>query len=247
MIAHQRHEQILESVRKNGTVTVPELARSLGTSESTIRRDLAELDSAGLLTKVHGGATSLEDQHVQRDLTIDERAGLHDDAKMRIALEAAKLICPNDLVYIDSGTSTRALIDVLTQTNALYVTDSVANGMALKKRGFRVILLGGELKGATGALVGPEALDTLSHYYFAIGFWGTNGITYEQGFTTPDRYEAQVKRVSMEHTTRPYVLADQSKFGRCAAISFASMEAATILTDQVPESYKDFKNIHTVS
>lgn len=243
MIARQRREQILESVRRNGTVTVPDLAQSLGASESTIRRDLAELDSAGLLTKVHGGATSLEDEHVLRDLTIDERAGLHDDAKLSIAAVAAELVGPEDCVYLDSGTSTRALVDALTQKGALYVTDSVANGLALAARGFHVVLLGGELKEATGALVGPEALDTLSRYRFTIGFWGTNGISVEHGFTTPDRNEAMIKRVSMERTERPYVLADSSKFGRCAAVSFAGIDRPEIITNDVPSGFRKLENI----
>jgi DeoR family fructose operon transcriptional repressor len=119
--------------------------------------------------------------------------------------------------------------------------------MALTARGFRVVLLGGELKGATGALVGPEALDTLTRYHFTIGFWGTNGISVKHGLTTPDRYEAMVKRVSMERTERPYVLADSSKFGRCAAVSFATINSPKILTNVIPPEFEELENIAQVS
>lgn len=246
MIARQRQDQILQRVEERGTVTVTELAALFETSESTIRRDLSELDSQGRLVKVHGGATSLEDEHVLRDLTIDERADMHTPEKDLIASFAATLVGPEDCVYLDAGTTTRRVVDALDEPRALYVTDSVANALALTSRGMRAVLVGGELKSATEALVGPEALATLRDYHFTIGFFGANGITAEQGMTTPDRNEAMVKRVALEHTARPYVLSDASKFGRTAAISYASIDSATIVTDRVPKAYRDLQNVTVV-
>lgn len=243
MIARQRQEQILQCVQSRGTVTVSELASLFDTSESTIRRDLVELDGAGKLTKVHGGATSLEDEHVLRDLTIDERADLHTAEKDSLAAYAATLVGPEDCVYLDAGTTIRRLVDALAEPRALYVTDSVACALALANRGMRAVLVGGELKSATEALVGPEALETLKNYHFTIGFFGSNGITFEQGMTTPDRNEAMVKRTALEHTERPYIVSDASKFGRTAAISFASIDAATIITDRIPAGYEKLSNV----
>lgn len=243
MIAQQRHSLILEAVEREGTVTVSDLASELGISESTVRRDLSDLSSKGLLEKVHGGATALEQEHVLRDLTIDERAELHSAEKRLLGEAAAKLVGPEDCVYIDAGTTVRYVVDSLTQTEALYVTDSVANALALVARGIRVVLVGGELKGATEALVGPEAAEALSRYHFTIGFFGANGITAEQGMTTPDRNEAMVKRLALRQTERPYVVTDASKFGRCAAVSYAGINDATILTNAIPPEYQRFKNI----
>lgn len=246
MIARQRQNEILHSLKEEGTVSVSELADKLGVSESTVRRDLGELSSMGLLEKVHGGATALDDEQALRDLTLDERVGLHKDDKQEIARFAAKLVGPNDCVYLDAGTTTRLIVEALDGTKARYVTDSVTNALSLAEKNMKVVLVGGELKSATEALVGPEALETLLRYHFTLGFWGSNGIDATQGFTTPDCSEAMVKRISLEHCERPYVVADPSKFGHCAAVSFGDLEKATVLTTQVPPAFQRFKNIKTV-
>lgn len=244
MLAEERLARIVEVVEREGTATVAKLAELLGTSESTIRRDLDRLDQAHRLVKVHGGATAREAAHLTRDLTLSERHGLHDEEKRIIAGYAATLIEPDDFVYIDAGTSTEALVACIAETRALYVTDSVSHALALAARGCRVTVLGGELKSATEALVGPDAIASLERYHFTLGFWGTNGITSQAGFTTPDRSEAQVKQVSMEHTERRYVLSDASKFGRTGLVSFAPFEYAQILTaGTVPDEYRNFENI----
>ena len=247
MLAEQRHFLILDSVERAGSASVQELAEKLEISESTIRRDLEKLDAQGRLVKVHGGATRLERASVTRDLAVMERSVMNAQQKDRIAAYAASLVGPDDFVYIDAGTSTAAMVDHLMETDAIYVTDSVSLALRMVERGLNVIVLGGELKGATQALVGPDALDSLARYNFSIGFWGTNGATIEQGFTTPDRSEAVVKRISMKHTNRRYVLADATKLGAVASVTFADFCDATILTDSVPEAFSTCENVMEVA
>jgi DeoR family fructose operon transcriptional repressor len=119
------------------------------------------------------------------------------------------------------------------------VTDSVLHAQHLAVRGMRTVVLGGELKPETEALVGPDALATLDRYNFNCGFWGSNGIAAEQGFTTPDIEEAQVKRISMRHTAKRFVISDASKF--------ADFRDATIITaGEVPAKYQAMDNVITV-
>ena len=249
MLAEQRYAHILAEIEREGTMTVTQLAADLGISESTVRRDLEKLDAAHKLTKVHGGATRREDAHVLRDLTLGERAGLHAEEKLRIASRAAALVQPDDYVYLDAGSTTEVLLDCITERGAVYVTDSVTHAQRLVARGLRTVLLGGELKLATGAVVGPDALDALARYRFTLGFWGSNGIDAEAGLTTPDRSEAQVKSVSMAHTApgRRYVLADASKFGRVAPVRFAALDEVRILTNEVPAGYEGLGAIEVVA
>lgn len=247
MLAEQRHARILNMVASNGSASVPELAAALDTSESTVRRDLEKLDQAGKLAKVHGGATRLAGASVTRDLALPERFGLNAPEKRQVAAFAATLVGPDDFVYVDSGSTTGALLDSLAETRATYVTCSVTHAMRLVEKGCRVIVLGGELKGVTDALVGPDALDALQRYHFSLGFWGTNGATPEEGLTTPDRSEAMVKRVSLERCDRPYVLCDATKFGVVASVTFAGFDAATILTESAPEAYRAYDNVVEVT
>ena len=243
MLAEDRLNAIVSMVQQAGSVTVPELAEALGVTASTIRRDLQTLDRAHRIAKVHGGATSLA-----RDLTLNERSDLHNDDKERICARAAALVEPESFVYIDSGSTTLRLIEHLPRLEGVtYVTDSVLHAQHLALRGMRTVVLGGELKLETEALVGPDALATLDSYNFNCGFWGSNGIAAEQGFTAPDIEEAQVKRISMRHTAKRFVISDASKFGMVAPVKFADFRDATIITaGKVPAKYQTMDNVITV-
>ena len=239
MLAEERRQKMVEMVGESATVTVSDLAQAFDTSESTIRRDLDRLDAAGKLVKVHGGAASVESAVapaqsplVTNELGMDEKRSLHTAEKRLIAAHAETLIGPEDFVYIDAGTSTLALVEALSEpaTQALFATNSVSNALALTSRGCRTIVIGGNLKGLTEAIVGPGALDALSRHNVTKGFWGTNGVTPERGFTTPDPSEAMVKRISMERTNERFVLADASKLGVVTPATFCEFADATLIT-----------------
>jgi DeoR family fructose operon transcriptional repressor len=104
-----------------------------------------------------------------------------------------------------------------------------------------------EFKSTTEAIVGDEAVVTLDKYNFTKGFWGTNGITVKNGFTTPEIKEAMVKKKSMENSKEKYILADDSKFSQVSSIKFADFEDAVIITNALSnDNYKKYKNIKEV-
>ena len=248
MLAEERLARIVETVRRRGTASVAELAAALDASESTIRRDLDKLDQAHRLVKVHGGATTLESAPLTRDLTLEERHGLHAEEKRAICAYAATLVGADDLVYLDAGSTVEELIGHLSERGARYVTDSVSHAMKLAARGFRVTVLGGELKSATESLVGPDTVAALSRYHFTIGFWGANGISLQGGFTSPESNEALVKQLTMERAARRYVLADATKFDNTSLVGFGPFSSATIITcGDVPEKYRACENVVEVA
>lgn len=250
MLAEERLSRIVEKVEAAGTVTVTDLAQALDISESTIRRDLDKLDNAGRLNKVHGGATRIGAAGATRDLSLAERHIMHAEEKHALARRAAGLIGPDDFVYLDAGSTIEELVEQIWETRATYATDSVSHALKLAAKGCRVIVLGGELKSVTEALVGPDTLDAIARYHFTLGFWGANGVTLEDGFTTPDRNEAQVKQLSMEHTSCRYVLADASKVGVTSLVGFSPFDAATLVTSGLPEelaAYRERENVVEVS
>lgn len=248
MIAEERLGRIAEIVARRGTASVSELARALDASESTIRRDLDKLDQARRLVKVHGGAAALGSAHITHDVALPERHGLNVEEKRAVAAYAVSLIGPDDFVYLDAGSTVEELVNLIEETRALYATDAVSHAMKLASKGCRVVVLGGELKSLTEALVGPDALAAISRYHFTLGFWGTNGVTPEGGFTTPDRNEAMVKQTSMERCARRYVLADASKLGATSLVTFADFGAATLVTsDRAPMEYRMYENVVEVS
>ena len=105
------------------------------------------------------------------------------------------------------------------------------------KKGLKTILIGGELKGNTEAIVGEDAILQVKKYNFTKGFFGTNGITLKNGLTTPDVRESLLKKVAMDKTKRGerYILADSSKFGQISAVTFGNFEGIKVITNEMPE------------
>ncbi|MGN0328405.1 MAG: DeoR/GlpR family DNA-binding transcription regulator [Lachnospira sp.] len=235
MLTEQRFEVILKELREKGSVTVAELTRLLGTSESTIRRDLNTLDEEGKLTKVFGGAVALDTTFSSVELSVSQKSGVNVSEKQRIAKYAATLVEPDDLVFIDAGTTTEYIIDYLKEKRAVYVTNAVSHARKLAVAGFKVELIGGELKGITEAVVGSQAIISLQRFNFNKGFFGTNGISIQNGLTTPDVNEALVKETSFKRSLNRYILADNSKFGKVSSVTFAGLKDCTIITDKKPE------------
>ena len=243
MLAEERLSKIIQLVNEQGSATAQELMEYLDASESTIRRDLNTLNTAGEIIKVHGGAMSVNTSFKMRDDEIADRRITNIHEKKLIAQYAASLIKKDDFVYIDAGTTTEFIIDYITEKNAVYVTNAVNHACKLSHMSCEVYLTGGRLKSATEAIVGAETLSTLSNYNFTLGFWGTNGINKKTGFTTPDREEAEVKRIAFMNCKRRYIVADSSKFGSISPIGFARFDDAFIITDKNVKGYEKCENI----
>jgi len=242
VLAQERFERILEILREKQSVTVVELTEKLNTSESTIRRDLTELNRQGLLIKVHGGATAVKSV-LSREEEVITKSKKHQEEKRKIAKYAAGLILPDDFVYLDAGTTTGLMLEYLEGTQASFVTNAVSHAQTLAKMGIRVYLIGGELKSSTEAVVGSQAMQMIQMYHFTKGFFGTNGIAKREGFTTPDANEAIVKSTAMKQCKDVYVLADTTKFGQVSSVTFGEFADGCILTEEIPEEYRESRNI----
>lgn len=235
MLTQDRYKKILEFLESEGSGSVKRLSEVVGISESTIRRDLAELDKRGLIAKVYGGATSREHRVRTEETDMLQKHNLFSAEKERIGKYAASLVKKGDFVYIDGGTTTEVVIRYLKEKDAVYMTNGLFQAQLLTARGFETHVLGGRIRLETEAIVGAESLNQLEAYNFSIGFFGTNGITAENGYTTPDLMEGSVKEAAMRHSLRAVVLADPSKFGRIYPMTFGGIESAEIITTVLPD------------
>lgn len=247
MLTEQRYEIILKLLREKKSITVAEVKDLLDTSESTVRRDITALHKAGKLTKVFGGAVALEQAVTAHEYTVAQKLEVNREEKRLVASYAAGLIEPEDFVYLDAGTTTGCMLEFIGEQDAVYVTNAVAHAQRLAAKGLRVILVGGELKGSTEAVVGSVAVQTVQQYHFTKGFFGANGVSRKAGFTTPDPNEAMIKRKAMEQCVAKYVLADCSKFNQVSSVTFGDFADAEVLTDAVPEGYGECDNVTAVS
>ena len=247
MLTEERYNKILFELSTNRSVSVSDLTEITGASESTVRRDLLALAKMGKLKKVHGGAVTNESGILLKEPNVKEKLKLNSSAKERIAKYAAGLILKNDFVFIDAGTTTEKMIEYISQKDATFVTNAFNHAYLLARRGFKVYLTGGEVKASTEAVVGISCVETINHYNFTKCFLGTNGITPETGFTTHDIDEASVKRAVAQKSYVTYILSDNSKFGKSAAITFADIKKACIITDRLQDNrYRDLTIIKEV-
>ena len=244
MLTEERFAKIVKIVNQEGTVTVLELAQAIGISESTIRRDLNQLDKLGRIRKVHGGATAAVLMSDGHERNMQEKYSRNIEEKRAIAAYAATLVHPNDFVFLDAGSTTEQMAEYLEENTAFYVTNGITLAQKLAARGFKTMLLAGRVKASTDAVIGMEAVSSLARYHFTRGFFGTNGITVAEGFTTPDWEEAANKRAAMEHCRQCYVLADNSKFDTLSNVSFGELGKAKIITTRGNVRLKNYKQ-HT--
>ena len=240
MLKEARFSKILEAVNERKYVSLHALMELTDSSESTTRADLIELNNAGKLIRLRGGAQAINDESISYELSIEDKMGIQSAAKKLIAVKAAELIQPNMHIYLDAGTTTHALMEELDVPNVRIITNSVLICRKAASKGYKSYLIGGELKLSTDAFIGSMALETLGKFKFDIAFIGTNGVDLQQGFTTPDIEEAIIKKKAFEQGKRSYILADSSKFDVITATTFLPFDPEAIITETISkEKYKN--------
>lgn len=220
LYAAQRHDQIVAEARAEGRVDVTGLAERMGVTPETVRRDLTLLERRGLVRRVHGGALPVA--QTEHEPPVTARLGRSTEEKKRIAARAVLELPEEGVVLLDAGTTTLALAQALPYQPGLeVVTNSVAIAATLTERDLTVHMLGGRIRGVTGAAVGSWAMKALADLSIDVVFLGTNGFTLDRGFTTPDEMEADVKRAMVAAARRSIVLADSTKAGQVHFQRFA--------------------------
>ena len=229
MLKSKRKQLILEKVTKDKFVSLEYLVQALNTSESTVRRDLDELESERKLRRVHGGAESLH--FLQEEESNQEKSIKNIQEKTRIAQKAASLIQEYDVIFIDAGTTNELLVNELHDPSVTVVTNSIHHATKLVERNIPTVIIGGVVKRSTDASIGGVALNQIGQLNFDKAFIGMNGID-DGFFTTPDMEEGAVKRAILENAKRTYVLADASKLGQTSFAKVAPISRARLITNQ---------------
>ncbi|MCW1918144.1 DeoR/GlpR family DNA-binding transcription regulator [Rhodobacter sp. KR11] len=231
MNAEARRDAILSRARSGARLEVEDLALTLGASRETIRRDLARLDRAGLLRRVHGGAQAVQEgpfhQRMHEAVT----------AKRAIARHLAAGLRPGDSLFLDTGSTTLYLAEELSRCKGLIVITNSADIAALCHRGEgnRVILLGGEFRAEGRETLGPLVVAQIGQLRAARAVLTVASVT-ERGIHDIDPAEAEVARAMILRADRVTVLADGSKMGRAGVFELAPLSAVhDIVTDHMPD------------
>jgi DeoR/GlpR family transcriptional regulator of sugar metabolism len=227
-MSEERRKTILRTVEADGRVRVEELSAQFGVSEVTIRKDLADLEARGLLQRTHGGAVLL--QRNALNPSFEEKAQMNGAAKQAIAELAAAQIAEGDSLVLDAGTSTLALARVIRARfeRLTVITSSIPIALELSGSNFDVLLLGGQVRQHSLAIIGPAAVDMMLAHHVSKAFVGATGVTLN-GYSTPNVNDADLKRAMIASCDTAFVLTDASKIGRATLARYARLEDVDLL------------------
>ena len=230
MLTTQRKKAILDALARDGQVLAGELSVEFGVSEDTIRRDLRELASEGLLQRVHGGALPVSPALAP----FERRRDIESAAKQRIARQAAAMIVPGQTAIIDGGTTSALLVKALpADLRATIVTHSPSVATALAEHpSVEVILIGGRLYKHSIVAVGAAAIEGISRIHADWYFMGS-GVHPTAGLSTGDFEEAAIKRALAARAAETVVLASSSKLNAASPFVIGEITLAqTIVVEK---------------
>jgi DeoR family fructose operon transcriptional repressor len=241
----ERQQAIAARVLSQGRASVAELAQTYDVTTETVRRDLAVLDRAGVLRRVHGGAVPMRALHLVEP-SVDQRETTRAGHKQAIARAAAEFLPRNGAaVLFDAGTTTARVAALLpADRDLLVVTNSVPIAARVASIGSASLhLIGGRVRGLTQAAVGEQAVRALESLRVDIAFIGTNGISVRHGLSTPDLDEAAIKRAMVECANFVVVVADSSKIGHEDLVSFAPIDSVDVLVTDAEIAAADYARL----
>lgn len=207
-----RRSRILQTLRREGMVSVTRLSEDLGATAVTIRSDLAALEQEGYLMRVQGGAVPSRETSPESDLDNLSYA----EEKHAIAAAVAARVRDGDTLFINCGTTSVCVARALKQRKNLSI---VTNALAVANElggvpTFRVLLLGGVVNARYGYTYGSDAQDQLSQYQADWAILSVDGVSPKGGITTYHAEEAILDRMMMDGAKKILITADRSKIGR---------------------------------
>ena len=240
-----RRSEIVQLARSSGLASVEELSTQFGVTPSTIRRDLSQLTSKGLIARTYGGAIALDRPS---EASLRQRSQEGYDAKRNIARWAAAQVRPGETILLDAGTTVGAMGEFLCDVPGLTV---VAAGLTALEAladadDVRVECIGGTLRHLSQGFVGPLAEAALQRLTFDRAFLGADAVNAELGICEAELEQTRLKEMMIERAGRVYVLAHADKLGRRPFHAWAPLPAETVLvTDDsaTPEQTAAFEAV----
>lgn len=235
VLAAERRNRVLQEVRNRGQVQVNELAQELGVSAMTVRRDLAWLEQAGLIRRIHGGA--VDPRLMAQEVPLRRKSSQNRDEKRAVGRLAASLVEAGETIILDAGSTVLEAARALDVRPLTVVTNDLVTALELADRpGLSLYVTGGQVRPQVYSLQGAPASGFLEGIRVHLAFLGADGIDPEQGIFTTNLEKVAVKRAMIQAARRTYVLADATKLGTrgFARVAAAHEVAGIVTTDRAP-------------
>jgi DeoR/GlpR family transcriptional regulator of sugar metabolism len=248
LTTYERRQSLLDMLRKQPGLRVPELAVALNVSQGTVRNDLNALEDQALLIRVHGGAI-LHQQGQFQNNSFMRRYQQNAAAKLAIAREAALLVNDSDSILLDASSTAYYFGKALSERQRLRV---ITNGFEVARELAQnptntVILIGGVVNNESSSVTGLLSEQIIEELHIQKALLSCSGFSLERGLTEVHLAEAQLKRKVIESSQQLFALVDSSKFGKEDLTPFArSMQIGHLFTDSGITS--EWKNrLHTAN
>ncbi|MEN1986525.1 DeoR/GlpR family DNA-binding transcription regulator [Paenibacillus hubeiensis] len=241
----RRLQDIEEYVHSHKSVTLDELCQKFEVSKNTIRRDINQIVRKGAVEKVYGGVTSATEL-----IPFENRGSKHSSEKSIIARLAASCIEENDLIFIDSGTTTQHMAEHLpANISFTLLTNSldIING-ASELPLVNLLVIGNTYKHKTKSFVGIDEPRMLDKYNVNKAFMAATGISTTHGLTNSDLLEYEIKKVIAKKAETLLLLADPSKFGKSTLLTYAPLENVDMIisSEPLPDPFQLFCESHGI-
>lgn len=245
MLTSERRALIQHVLRTKGRLVAKDFSQEIGVSEDTIRRDLRELASEGLLQRVHGGA--LPSSSATADFASREKIGI--SKKIQLAKAATKLISKGQIIFLDGGTTNVQLARQLPRDlEATIITHSPSIAVELANHpAVQVELIGGRLFKHSVVAMGTGTVDAISNIRIDAYFMGVTGLHPEAGATTGDMEEAALKRLICRQSSEIFTMVTKEKLGAASAyriLPISGVSSVVIETDVPDEVLGGFVSQH---
>jgi DeoR/GlpR family transcriptional regulator of sugar metabolism len=233
MALNQRRIKILELIREDGHAKVQQLSKIFGVTEVTIRQDLEMLDQLGYIQREHGGAFLKDVGSFAKTGKLFNQTRM--DEKREIARKAVAFIHENDIIILDSGSTTTEIAKLLLNyKNLTVITNALNIALILGENpGINLVVTGGEFKAPTLSLTGQMSADIIKTLHANKLFLATAGISSDLQLTYPSLSDLVVKQSMIESSDQVFLVADSSKIGVSA---FASLGPVTLANFFITDS-----------
>lgn len=228
MQSEERWQTILQLLNARGKLTIADLSTRFSVSEMTIRRDLAQLESDGLLRRTHGGAVRTQSGSFEPSFALRSRLNL--GAKRAIAAVIAKEISDGQTLVLDGGSTGTVIAEALVGRNLTVcaLNMRVAHILASSIE-TTVMVPGGRIRHGEQSFVGPAAERTLFDHRFDTYVMTASAIDVTAGLTEWNVDDAAVKRASLASSARCIVACDSSKFGQTAFARVTALDQVDLI------------------
>jgi DeoR family deoxyribose operon repressor len=228
---HKRIETELAIISSRNFIAIGQLARELGVSEMTIRRDLRNLADKNTVKLVYGGVIPVRNNQGQNSYSLTKEQDKNIEQKLAIVKQALQFLDPNDVAFLDSGTTVQLFAEQIppNYSNTVICASLNTLNVLIKLPSCTVITPGGVYVPKPVVFYDPDSTKLIRKYRANKAFMGVTGYELTLGLTCSYVEDAPLKQAMMESSQDKILLSDSTKFGQVSTCVFGKIEDFTVV------------------